>query len=685
MTSSEFKHNEIETFINFLLDTETTSEIVFNEKLTDNKDFYQEKYRSIFETIIDKKFQLWNQFCQNEQRILEDRIATNNRKEPIRSSDNDDDDDDELDFEEDSSSDENKQRSNVKEKQQVEPAVRSTKKLHTYIDSFGQCKRLLQLLYHCHKTYPCLSELYFRTLERCTKHSNEKLSAIGFEQIVQHLYDDRQDNQRLKKLLPTNIPESHRSIFSTIRTLLSSDQHSIPIPSFDDLDILYPSTARFLDVRREFRDSTHYFIDGDSLILCIVNHINIDLLSFHGNTLHAIFIIERILLTLYNQAYQYNYTIVFFDCHYQCYQNDISILSLIRSCLISHLRKNKPQVLVREFSSWIGNDYSEFVREEKPHFIFYHDLSSFDIESNRLLSRDSLKQLVYIYRLFGNYHQFKYQCHLYLMNKLILTDTVIKCFEIHFKCPCPQEQVRGFILQLPISLKENFNVLFDFEKKIDERDVRLFIYLRIIAEKFESNRKLFELVSPLLILHVVLLIRLSLIDRHLSMNISSIILDSNFERFIVQFQKHLACFQLAEYSSNLSWSKIADLFDGRLFAFTIYQIHQPSSKIVFDHDTLEIVNQCLTLLNLSNNEYSFQEIAKELIQSKSSKIDSDTPTSRKKITKISNPFVDILLQPILTNQVEQTFEFINPTDRSSVRYEGRHHWHVYQEVTDIFT
>ena len=126
MTSSEFKHNEIETFINFLLDTETTSEIVFNEKLTDNKDFYQEKYRSIFETIIDKKFQLWNQFCQNEQRILEDRIATNNSKEPIRSSDNDDDDDDELDFEEDSSSDENKQRSKVKEKQQVDRQKNST-------------------------------------------------------------------------------------------------------------------------------------------------------------------------------------------------------------------------------------------------------------------------------------------------------------------------------------------------------------------------------------------------------------------------------------------------------------------------------------------------------------------------------------------------------------------------------
>jgi len=227
-----------------------------------------------------------------------------------------------------------------------------------------------------------LTDLYFRTLDHCIKNDNEKIGAIGLQQIALHLSDDVSDEnklQRLIKYLPSNlssstIPELHKPILSTIQTLLSTNktkQDTTTIMSSDDFDILYPHTARFLDLYREFRDSTHYFIDGDSLILSVAHHINIDLMSYHGNTLHVTFIIERILLTLFNQTYQCNYTLLFFDCHYQFYQQEKSILSLLRACLIAHLSRNANKYgsfKVQQFSSWLDLEYVKFCFRRKTTF-----------------------------------------------------------------------------------------------------------------------------------------------------------------------------------------------------------------------------------------------------------------------------------------------------------------------------
>ena len=442
--------------------------------------------------------------------------------------------------------------------------------------------------------------------------------------------------------------------------------------------MLYPYKARFLDLRREFRDSTHYFIDGDSLILSIAHHINIDLLSYYGNTLHVIFIIERILLTLFNQTHQCNYTLLFFDCHHQYYQQEKRILSLIRSCLIAHLCKNIDKyrsTKVRKFSSWLDDDYKTFAEEEKPHFIFYHDMSSFDINKDPILSKTSLTKLLYIYRLFGNYHQYHLQCHLYLMNKLTLMDTVVKCFQIEFKGQCGKKLLQNAVRILPsYQNKDDEDDWDEFEKKIsneiNQNDVRIFIYIKTIMNFMGKEQDLFNHLSPLLILHVALLIRLSLIDRHLPSNFPSIQFSSKFSELIIQFQQRLSLC-LSSYSSSLSWDKIADIFDGRLFAFTLYKLNQSSSKICFDSNTTDIVKSCLNVLKFSTNENLFHDIIQQLIQSKHVIISSSSSKKesglikQQKITRISNLFIDTYLELILSR-----FEFINPEDHHSTRYEG---------------
>jgi hypothetical protein len=548
-------------------------------------------------------------------------------------------------------------------------------------------------MYYCQQQHVHFRDLYFHTLKQCIESNNDKILIVALEQIASHLSeitDNDNEYQCLIECLPSDVfkspkSEQYQSILSTIQALISTNQ---VLTSLDNLDVLYPYRAHFLDARREFRDSTHYFIDGDSLILSIAHHKNVNLNSYYGNTLHVIFIIERILLTLFNQSHQCNFTLVFFDSHHQLYQES-SILSLIRASLIAHLDKNSDKYgknKVQQFSSWLDDDYLKFIREEKPIFMFYHDISSFDIETDNFLSKNTLQKLVRIYHLFGNYHQYVHECHLYLMNKLNLTDISVQCFQIQFKQKCPIKSLTEMV-KIVFSDSSIMNIKRqdgnEFEKfcyEIGQNDVRLLLYLKTIAEFIpeEKEKDLFNLLSPVFVLHVALLIRLSLADRHLSLGFPSITFSPIFSELIVQFQNRLASNLTTTYPSSLSWTKIADLFDGRLFAFTIYHIHQSSSNIRLDSITLDIVKQSLIVLNRQPSENIFGDAIKQMIETKDIIFPSSSTeeqhtivnVERQKIARISNAFIDTYLQPILPSNNELSFDLVDPDDSLTVRYEG---------------
>ncbi|CAM4769547.1 unnamed protein product [Rotaria magnacalcarata] len=696
-------NKEIAGFIEFLLDTEATSELSFIEATANKCHLYCKRNKSIFEKIVNQKFQQWKNYYQKEECALAERLAINVGSElSANQSENESD-------QESSSDNEQKKTSQLSVHKQGQ-ALQSIKHADIYIDPCSQCKRLLQFLYYCQQHSNDMTDLYFHTLGNCVRNENENLSAVALQQIALHISDEAELSPRLLKCLPasqssSSAPKMHHPILKTIQSLIArkkTNQNMLTMMSSDDFDILYPYRARFLDLHREFRDSMHYFIDGDSFLLSIAHHINVDLNTYYGNTLHVVFIIERILQTLFNQAQQCNYTLIFFDCHYYLYENEKSILNMLRACLIAHVFYNINQygsVKVRQFSSWIDAEYVKFIREEKPLFIFYHDMSSVDVCNNSVLSKTTLRKLIYVYRLFGNYHQYYLECNLYLMNKLILTDTVVKCFQIKFTGRCSRPQLHTTI-SLVLSSHQT-NIILDkddaikLEKLItNQDDARLFFYLKtiltFIREKSNDQTKkenLFNLLSPLLVLHVALLIRLSLIDRHLPINFPSIKFSSIFSQSMIQFQQQLAIC-LSSYVSALSYSKVADIFDGRLFAFTLYQLKQSSSKIRFDSDTMNIIKQCLSLLNISMHENLFPNIVNQLIQSNHlifSTLATDEQSvsmEKKKIAKISNSFIDTYLAPIMSKSDQWTFEFTDPDDSSLARYEGKYHWHVYKEVGD---
>lgn len=143
-------------------------------------------------------------------------------------------------------------------------------------------------------------------------------------------------------------------------------------------------------------------------------------------------------------------------------------------------------------------------------------------------------------------------------------------------------------------------------------------------------------------------------------------------------------------SSTFSSLKIADLFDGRLFAFTLEQLGQPSkSKVNFDSTTREIVHRSLAVLQIPSSDHLMEDVVQELIKSKditfvssSASADKSEPIEEWPLMRISNPFVDAVLKPILSPSVELTLKFIDPSDQKSSRYLSKHHWHVYKPVGD---
>ncbi|CAF1056751.1 unnamed protein product [Adineta ricciae] len=678
---------EITRFVDYLLDTVSTTAVAYNKTILEKENFYQSQYSSSYKKLINQKLQQWKDFDENET------IDIITEKE--------------LSEKESESEDESSPEDEINRSTTSKPTPKvhvDLRQIEIPIDPIGQCERLLQFLYHCQQRYPHFVDLYFHTLNHTIKCSNEKINTVALQQIARHLSDgvtNEKQRQRLIECIPSKnslatVSKIHKPICATIQNLLSTSETTIISP--DDLDTLYPYRARFFDLQREFRDSAHYFIDGDSFLLSIAHHINVDLLSYFGNTLHVIYLIERILLTLFNQTRQCNYSLLFFDCHHQFYQQEKPILSLIRSCLIAHLSKNINQYQsskVQQFSSWFDEDYKAFVQKEKPHFVFYHDMSSFDFKLDHLLCKQSLTRLLYIYRLFGIYHQYSLNCHAYLMNKLALTDTYIKCFQVNFHRNCSESRIHK-ALQIRSTYRHVTNAEKDqwiqFERQItDQMDLRLALYIKTIKDLMEMKKDQFEeenllrLLSPLLILHMALLIRLSLVDRHLPEDLPSITFSSQLAQLIIEFQQQLAISVAVASSSTRSCSKIADLYDGRLFAFTLYQL---LSNVSFHSDTMCIFSDGLLFLEFSTDQNLFHETTNKLVEaehltfSPSLARQSTAVTKSQQITRISNRFIDTCLQPIISNINNTTFNFVDPQDVRLSRYEGKYHWHVYKEVGD---
>ena len=65
-------NTSVRTFVDYLLDVETTSDVIFNEEILRHHRLYNENYLPQFEQIIENKLKQWKDFDQKEQSAMAD-------------------------------------------------------------------------------------------------------------------------------------------------------------------------------------------------------------------------------------------------------------------------------------------------------------------------------------------------------------------------------------------------------------------------------------------------------------------------------------------------------------------------------------------------------------------------------------------------------------------------------------
>lgn len=99
--------------------------------------------------------------------------------------------------------------------------------------------------------------------------------------------------------------------------------------------------------------------------------------------------------------------------------------------------------------------------------------------------------------------------------------------------------------------------------------------------------------------------RLSIGDRHIkrhirvnqqTLNFPTLELDDDLSKKILLFQQCLSYSLSTITDVSLDYSRVGDMFDGRLFVFTLFEISR-NKNLSFDNDTILIFNSCKEFLN----------------------------------------------------------------------------------------
>jgi hypothetical protein len=110
---------------------------------------------------------------------------------------------------------------------------------------------------------------------------------------------------------------------------------------------------------------------------------------------------------------------------------------------------------------------------------------------------------------------------------------------------------------------------------------------------------------PYFILHIALLIRLSIADRHIKNDINirghditfpTVTFSIEFSKHIHRFQEYLAYSLSAISNVELNHSKVGDMFDGRLFTFTLFLL-KCDPNFLLDIDTTLVIEKCMACLD----------------------------------------------------------------------------------------
>lgn len=374
-----------------------------------------------------------------------------------------------------------------------------------------------------------------------------------------------------------------------------------------------------IDITREISDACLFLIDGTSLILeCFQNH-SIDW-NCGGQYLHLVYMFEKY-IQMFSTLSDYFY-IVFFNDLNSLFRND-SRFSLGLSVIINHLKLNDYlKSKTRFFSSLSSFEYKEFLNYEKPSFILLNKLEKLD--ALEIGEETTLREIKTIFKIMDIYY-LSLEINILLTKNLSFNSNRLNGFYCRTKMLL-FEKLKSYSKQLvdmnyfedakPSDQDDriNFNKNAEFDEFIrnfiDKKEIKSKMDLYCLAMGWCYTKKSETIdyedyckISVALMIHLYFIKNLDMKHRAIRLVCDSNLI-SKFEfdlkGYLNEFQSALAYF-IQYYEFKLTPQENSDLFDGRLFLFSLLLCSSTNFESIFK----SILLKCEPLRKLIEEGFDF--------------------------------------------------------------------------------
>ena len=480
----------------------------------------------------------------------------------------------------------------------------------------------------------------------------KKMDFSSLDQLINETSNDHNNalSQRNKKIFEEKIEELKKEYEKETKISLSNHPNNIEL--LQDLKNYFQnknihsamSLIKFepiftnIDVTKEISDACLFLIDGTSLILECFQNNNIDW-SFGGQYLHLVYIFERY-IEMFSTLSKYFY-IIFFDNLNLMFRND-SRFSLSLSVIINHLKSNAYlKSKTKFFSSVSSYEYKQFLSYEKPTFVLLNKLEKLkelDIREVEVMSK--IKETFKIMDIFYLHLEINILLTknisfnsnrlsgFYCRKRMIFSETVNKYYNHLAKLNYFQETKCLQDSKTDIKINGLYDEFMEeFKKKKKDIKTTLDFYCLALGWCYKRNGDSLKFteyctIAASLIVQLFFIQKLDLKQRAIRLVSDPELMNKfNFDlkNFLNNFQSALAHFINCD-EFKISTEENCDLFDGRLFAFSLLLCSTKYFAVRFENilsksEQLKVMLkdgfEFLTSFFFENPKFSFSVLAIE--------------------------------------------------------------------------
>ncbi|XP_076357018.1 LOW QUALITY PROTEIN: putative ATP-dependent RNA helicase DDX60 [Tachypleus tridentatus] len=464
-----------------------------------------------------------------------------------------------------------------------------------------------------------------------------------------------------------------------------------------------------LDLRNHFAD-VHFLIDGEGLFVETLTHPDLSW-EFGGQPLHLLYLYERFLHKFLEK--EANFKLLFFkgfDSIWKC----VPSVAVTRMLLIEHFQRNTNITVIYEFMDVFDPMFQQYLTDESPSFMLTSD-DSFLLNLKDIFHEDLKENLVVSFFL-ENSNVYLWVVVAFISG-IVFDVRKVNCYfnnsdakyqKLYDKVErsiCKDSSLQNVYRNMFSPTYEDLSFVpkqFGELKNFNNKDVRILLTCQALNNvmKMQANMAFFIQVYAL---HLAILLTLPLKYRAQELpelpEMEKIEL-KKFWNYMCSCLKY--CLTNLAPSSSGSFSKIGDLFDGRLFV-KIFYLCKKEMKVQLNKKTELLYMVLVKGLNLDEFNNTLPVIGKQneklctkgelkIAKSKERSINNDDDF----IINVSSVLMDQYVGDILSSKnllvKDINDKWVKENVLHGYDFEEITHWHCkkllsddYNKTKDMFT